>query len=264
MAQTSLITQAEADSTDLAVEQVQVALDTHKDLDWSATHGPITAIVGNYTDSAGEIVGSHTLRLTVGTAQYYVPCRIWVEPSPAADLNGMRWELPCTADANTTTCKCVSSPVVKKAQIFGTGSYNIRLKFRGAVEVTTYQGGTQSSRLYTLTDPNMSTTDAVALSDRLRNTFCLEISSPHQKYFLNASTGGDLTGVKSIDFAHTFTMDAGAIVTITSRSVDGLQAKNSSNIQFPASTFESVALPKADALANASKGNGEYLQMNVI
>jgi hypothetical protein len=282
MSQTNLVTKSEADLVEILTQQVENALAIHEATGWNSVHGPLVAEQGNYYDNRGERVGTHTIKLTIDEADYFIPCRILVEGAPAGDLDGLRFEVPCTGRLNNYTCKCID-PKPRFGNIYGGDRISIELLVRGAVELTRYQGGSSDSGSTHAGGTVARAYEGLGVtthnSDKLRNQFYIEVSEPPQKYFLNrATTTAERNRRASTDISYicTIVADPGAKVTLVTKTGDGKQGKNNKynantlHYTFPAIDLvsavssETVSFPAAAALQDDAAGWGEFIQINVL
>lgn len=168
--------------------------------------------------------------------------------SIAASISGRRWELPCIG-AHDWVCSCASVPVSERVTFGGAPgvTYDVVLRFRGAVEARTYYGGTRSGFWYA-GGSTPSRSDA-------NNIYSLGISSPAQQFYLNAQPAG-MGYLASLDYQQTVRVAAGATLTLTVDGVDGAQLANHDGAGNPTVV---VGVPPAPAAFD-----GQFIQMDVI
>jgi hypothetical protein len=163
----------------------------------------------------------------------------------AVSLSGLRWEIPCGVDVNTSVCS-VTDPPVQMATLEGLAGaqYDVALRFRGVVEEKTYTGGVADGYWYTGGSP---------ASDNW-NIYRLDISDPAQTFFLNAGSSGLFYCVR-LDYTRTVRVRSGAKVTLTALSNDGQEIKNIDSGGTP------IVVPGVPPAPNAY--NGQFIQMDV-
>lgn len=165
----------------------------------------------------------------------------------AAELEGLRWELPCIAPYQPAPeYVCVSGPdQTTTATLTGRPgtTYEITLHVRGVVETTTYQGGmgTPISRGGTP-------------SGDAWNIYRLDISSPAQRWFLNNGETG-LYYCRVIDERFTVQADGQARFTLFASTVDG----NRSEIRNRGLDGGALLVPSL----SPTPFDGQFLQMDV-
>jgi hypothetical protein len=165
----------------------------------------------------------------------------------AVGLNGLRWEIPCGADASSVAC-FVTDPqpiTANLAGVLGT-TYQVTLRFRGVAEQKTYTGGTQDGSFYT----------GGAEDGGSYNVYAMAVSSPAQTYYLNAGSS-NITNCWLLDYTKTIPMDAGATVTLTALAKDGQEIKNRD-----AATGAPIVVP--DIPPAPDPFNGQFIQMDVV
>ena len=145
----------------------------------------------------------------------------------ATSLSGLRWELPCTGAHGSVNCPCAATDTHMTTLQGTTGTtYDVTLHFRGIVEQKTYSGGTPGGATEEVDggDPSLFISGGTPASDTW-NIYELDVSSPAQTFYLNAGSSGT-DQVWLIDYRATVTMNAGAVVTLTANSVEGVETFN--------------------------------------
>jgi hypothetical protein len=162
-------------------------------------------------------------------------------PSPAVELGGLRWEVPCgqpaaaeggtCADlpAGATACPQAPSPghyPVNRRAMFGGRAgrlYDVTLRFRGVLEPKIYTGGEASPDRFHVGGTPTATT---------YNSYALSFAGPtrpdlNMTYYLNdAGTGGEHNIVYAIDYTKTLRVEGGSMVFMTSYDSDCRMFKN--------------------------------------
>jgi hypothetical protein len=175
----------------------------------------------------------------------------------AGQLNGLRWEMPCTNGSNP--CSCVNPADNSQVAQGNPGqTYTVQLRVRGLVECKPYGpygvAGTGNQNVFTCTNPTQAIPAAGAHGD---NEYALVISDPPATLFLNNSlTGIAPAAVSKLDYQLTIYVKTGAVVTAKARSVDNLQWRNPTNLIVNAA-------PPAIGVAEPYL-NGEFIQIDVL
>lgn len=167
----------------------------------------------------------------------------------AGQLDGLRWELPCTAPSSEYGCVTSPSPITTSVTAGGMAGtiYNVVLRFRGVIEQRTYSGGSASGLWYV-------GGDTPSRSDPF-NVYALTISSPPQQYYLNAGTSYQ-NNVFGVDYTQAVQIAAGATVTLTADAIEGTEIMNIDPTGTP------IVIP---GIAPAPAAfNGQFLQMDVM
>lgn len=164
----------------------------------------------------------------------------------AASLVGLRWELPCSSEFNEWNCN-VTDPDPVVATLGGSqgATYRVTLRFRGVVEGKTYVGGTTVDYFVRGGVP----------ADDTYNVYALEVSDPPATYYLNAGTSGSGRPF-TIDYTADVTMAAGATVTLTTTTIDGVEHKNLDAADVPMVVADVPPAPDAY--------DGQFIQMDVV
>jgi hypothetical protein len=177
--------------------------------------------------------------------------------SPAAVLDGIRWEFPCKRampDNPAPGADCDSALVTgdpKKTDNFTVEKkfggepgkhYKVTLRFRGVVEPMKYKGGERDGDYFYIGGQP---------DDPTYNIYELKVSSPAAHYYLNRQ---DATGHKifTIDYQKTIEIDGGATLTIHGDGQNGLMISNFLKLTVP----EVPPFPKPF--------NGQFIQANVV
>jgi len=154
--------------------------------------------------------------------------------SVAGSLTGLRWELPCSGTGSAAV-NCASrydggAAVVKTAMVQGVdgATYTVTLRFRGIIEQKTYAGGTRGGA--TGAGPDGGTNADFFLvggtpAGDTWNIYRLSVSDPTTTYYLNAGSSGS-DQVFPVDYRADLPIKAGAIVTLTADSVEGVETRN--------------------------------------
>jgi hypothetical protein len=179
------------------------------------------------------------------------------EPSPAASINGYRFEFPCKDPMPENPKEGQSGPsgLVKgdpkttdnftAEKTFGGEKgkrYKVALRFRGVVEPMMYKDGTQvGDYFYIGGAPNNAT----------YNIYQISISSPKSHYYLNRQ---DKVGHKifTIDYTQTIEIDGGATVTFHGDGQNGQLITN----------FKKLVVP--DVAPAPQPFNGQFIQVDVV
>lgn len=176
-----------------------------------------------------------------------------VPPADARDvagsLTGLRWELPCLKEIDAYVCRTTSPATVLTATMGGHPgtTYDVELRFRGAVEERGYTGGTADGLWYV---------GGIPAADDLYNVYSLQISDPPQVYYLNAGESGHAY-IGGIDYTHTVQGVGGATITLTADPTDDAQIKNRTDPDAEPVIPEGV--PPAPAAYD-----GQFVQMDVV
>jgi hypothetical protein len=158
-------------------------------------------------------------------------------------LDGLRWEIRCSAGGGDYWCDCSDPDPVSTVLAGPKGTtYDVTLRFHGIVEQKTYYGGTNDGSFWQEGgDPAQDT----------YNVYKLEISSPHQVYYLNRGRS-DIHYCFGIDYTKTVRMTVGATVTLVAQALDGRQIRNRNEAGNP------IIMGGSEAF------NGQYIRMDVI
>jgi hypothetical protein len=161
-------------------------------------------------------------------------------------LDGLRWEIPCGGGGGEHYCDC-SDPAPRSTVLAGPDgmSYDVTLRFRGVVELKTYDGGWSDGLWQVGGSP----------ANDPYNVYRLEISSPPQVYYLNRGTSG-LETCQALDYTRTVRMAVGATVTLSAQALDGYQIKNRDGARNPIVVPGVPPAPAAYA--------GQFIEMDVV
>jgi hypothetical protein len=166
----------------------------------------------------------------------------------AVALTGKRVELACTDSSADAPYLCASQPrkEVKVSLAGGLGhSYDLKLRFRGVVEMTDYTGGdSRQSPMYAGGMP----------SGAGRNVYALAVSDPAKTYYLNAGTTA--LYCTPIDYTATITAQGNATLTLTADPGDAQQLKNLDGSGTP------IVVPGVPPLNEAFAG--QFIQIDVV
>ncbi len=177
----------------------------------------------------------------------------------ASGLQGLRWNLPCTAPYNTTVC--VTDAVNMLASTLKgstTRLYAVTLRFRGIVEQKTYVGSSATDAGLTGTlNTGFYVVGGTPAADDW-NIYKLEVSDPAFTAYLNNGASGH-NYVDQLDYTTTVTMRGGSDVTLTADPVDNgpYEIKNVSLEDGGAIVVPGVA-PAPAAF------DGQFVQMDVV
>ena len=151
----------------------------------------------------------------------------------AASLGGLRWALPCTTPSNGTNCSTAVDGSIEEIQtttLSGTSgqTYDVTLHFRGIVEQKNYSGyedgGAVGAEDGGGSNPAFFINGGTPSGDTW-NIYELQISDPPQTYYLNSGSSG-INYVWLVDYLATIPMSAGATVTLTANSVEGVETSD--------------------------------------
>jgi len=165
----------------------------------------------------------------------------------AATLDGLRWELPCTQSTGDPTV-CETLPSVSTSATMGGvpgAIYDVTLRFRGLVEISTYAGGSASGCWQIGGAPPPGSTI---------NVYGLDVSSPGQAYFVNQGVSHRV--VVTLDYTETVPIAAGATVTLHADSRDSYELRNVDALGQP------IVVPGVAPAPVAF--DGQFVQMDVI
>ena len=172
----------------------------------------------------------------------------------AKALEGMRYEIPCTDNPAGAFCNGGSPPpAAKTATLTGTTgkSYVIGLRVRGVVEQNSYSGMTAGGAQGT--NAAFFVFDGTVTNGNW-NTYALAVSSPARNAFLNSGATGH-SYVDGIDYVARLDANAGAIITLSSASIDNLIAKNLDQAGTAIAVLGVAPAPAAF--------NGQFVQVDV-
>ncbi len=170
-----------------------------------------------------------------------------VDANVAASLDGLRWELPCTQGTSDPTV-CETLPLVSTSATMGGAPgalYDVTLRFRGVVEVSTYVGGSASGSWQIGGSPPAGSTI---------NVYGLDVSSPGQTYFVNQGVSHRV--VVAIDYTETVPIAAGATVTLHADSRDAYELRN---VDASGQPIVVAGVPPAPGAFD-----GQFVQMDVV
>lgn len=159
-----------------------------------------------------------------------------------ATLDNLRWNLPCSSGFDRNgVCR---GPVIVKDEKILTGDPNslfrVNLWFRGIVEAQVYSGGQNDGAFWQI--------GGKPVIDGF-NVYKLEISNPHQVYYLNRRDT-TLYAEFLINYNQDVEMYGGATVTLTADTRDGMLMGNRIRMTIPDLTDNFFY--------------GQFIQMNVL
>lgn len=205
-----------------------------------STHGPITQPVNNTSQHSikksqpkkieteqAKVDQENDEDLTVETeadSDQDAAVKQQVIADITASLEQLRWELPCNTPPLPRLCRGTST--VSDQQVLSGDSgtlFDIKLRFRGLVEPKTYRGGQHNGGFWQIGGTPTSNG---------WNVYKLEISNPHQVYYLNRHEKTNIETFR-IDYEADVQAYGGATFSITADTRDGLQSGNYENIVFP-------------------------------
>ncbi|MDX2052886.1 MAG: hypothetical protein SFV15_10875 [Polyangiaceae bacterium] len=178
-------------------------------------------------------------------------------PGVGAALDGQRWESNCGAVAegddslcfnyppNTSSCPEGGYVMLDKQVAFGGTpgiTYDVTLRFRGVVEPKIYTGGTSDGMHFSI---------GGLASDSNYNVYSLEVSSPHQVYFVNSDTD-EGHYVFAIDTTRTIKIEGGATLKLYGLDNNCISIANVDGVVAPA------------GVAPAPTPKGQFVEVNVV
>lgn len=194
---------------------------------------------------------------TFAVVAYAKPARGADPQSPAAAIDGVRFEFPCKdpMPENPKEGADGASGLVKGdpkttdnftfKKVFGGEPgkrYKVTLRFRGVVEPMMYKGGTQVGEYFYIGGEKNNGT---------YNVYQISVSSPKQHYFLNRQ---DKVGhrIFTIDYTQTIEIDGGAELTFHGDGQNGRLITN----------FKKLVVPEVPPAPQPY--NGQFVQVNVV
>lgn len=220
------------------------------DLSTDAAKPPVDGLT-DLPISLSDVGGTKTDACTLAGGATGAGCVI------AGGLTGLRWELPCTSSGSSCSCPALQT---QTATVEGTGgqSYDITLHFRGIVEEKTYTGqadGGAGPQIVASGGVNSNLFISGGIPDTgTFNIYELDVSDPKQTFFLNSGQSG-IGSVFAIDYTATIRMNAGATITMTANSIEGVEISNVGTNGRP------VVVPGIPPAPQAF--NGQFVQMDV-
>lgn len=165
----------------------------------------------------------------------------------AASLDGLRWELPCTRPTgDPTVCETLPSASTSATMGGAPGAvYDVTLRFRGVVEISTYIGGSSNGYWQIGGSPPAASTI---------NVYGLDVSSPGQTYYVNQGVSHRV--VVALDYTETVPIAAGATVTLRADSRDSYELRNIG------ASGQPIVVPGVPPAPMAF--DGQFVQMDVI
>lgn len=167
----------------------------------------------------------------------------------AGQLDGLRWELPCTEPGPSSVNCATPESDIETNVITGTAGarYQVTLHFRGVVEQKTYTNTTATDGLWA----EGGTPDPGTF-----NIYKLQISAPDQTYYLNNGSSG-IDNCFLVDITKTVAIDTGATVTLdASAGGDALETKNVDPQGSP------IVVPGVPP--DPDPYDGQFIQMDVV
>ncbi|BBB32591.1 hypothetical protein TTHT_1053 [Thermotomaculum hydrothermale] len=160
-----------------------------------------------------------------------------------ASLKGLFWEMPCNGGFDGAGYNALYQHPVKSAVLGGDPNslYEVTLRFLGVVEQESYAGGKKDGMWYIGGYP----------TDRYYNIYKLEISAPHQVYYLNAGQAG-IPKCFKINYTKTIQVRGGAKVILSADAQDGKLIGNNDKLIVPGVTVVSQPF------------DGQFIQMYVL
>lgn len=183
----------------------------------------------------------------------------------AGDLQGLRWELPCTNHADPLCFTEVGDGGVEEvlsSTLGGTPgqTYAVTLHFRGEVEQKTYIGSADAGSPTTAGAQGLANAEFFVAGGRDNgdtwNIYEMQVSDPPSVYFLNAGMS-NFSFTFWIDYTATIPMKAGATLTLSGNSVDGREIANIDDLD-----GGPVIVPGVPPYPNAF--DGQFIQMDVV
>ena len=165
----------------------------------------------------------------------------------AAALDGLRWELPCTSDTGDPTA-CQTLPSASASATMGGvpgATYDVTLRFRGIVEISTFVGGSANGYWQIGGGPPDGSTI---------NVYGLDITAPTQTCFVNQGVSHRV--VVPLDYTETVPVAAGATVTLHADSRDSYELRNLDGSGQP------LVVPGVPPAPRAF--DGQFVQMEVV
>lgn len=177
--------------------------------------------------------------------------------SPAASIDGYRFEFPCKDPMPENPKEGASGPSAlvtgdpkttdnfTAQKTFGGEKgkrYQVTIRFRGVVEPMMYKDGKQVGDYFYIGGEKNNAT---------YNIYQITVSSPAQHYFLNRQ---DAVGHKifTIDYTQTIEIDGGATVTFHGDGQNGQMITN----------FKKLVVP--DVAPAPKPFNGQFIQLDVV
>ncbi len=183
----------------------------------------------------------------------------------AGDLQGLRWELPCTNYASPLCFTEVGDGGVEQVLSSTLGgapgqTYAVTLHFRGEVEQKTYIGSADAGLPQTAGAQGLANAEFFVSGGRDNgdtwNIYEMQVSDPPSVYFLNAGMS-NFSFTFWIDYTATIPMKAGATLTLSGNSVDGREIMNINDMD-----GGPVLVPGVPPFPQAY--DGQFIQMDVV
>lgn len=163
----------------------------------------------------------------------------------AAELDGLRWELPCE-EGGREICDTVGRRSRLTTLSGERGAlYEVELRFRGVVETKRYEGGTGVPPLNRGGDPDPS----------VWNVYALRTTAPAGRLYLNAGAERPRHCIP-IDVTTTVLVEGGSDVILEAFVYDGHQIRNRDPSGAP------ITVPGVPPYPDAY--DGQFIQMDVL
>jgi len=182
----------------------------------------------------------------------------------AGNLEGLRWQLPCTGPYSTNVCLTEvdgSDQQVLSTTLSGLSeeTYLVTLLFRGVVEQKSYDADDAGNAIAEGPDggsnPQFFVTGGAPAGDGY-NIYELQISDPPQTYFLNAGSS-NITNTWPLDYEASIPMNAGATVTLSANAIDNEEITNNSAVD-----GGPILVPGVPPYPLAY--DGQFIQMDIV
>lgn len=183
----------------------------------------------------------------------------------AGNLDGLRWELPCTNHADPLCFTEVGDGGVSEVLTSTLGgapgqTYAVTLHFRGEVEQKTYIGSADAGSPQTAGAQGLANAEFFVAGGRDNgdtwNIYEMQVSDPPSVYFLNAGMS-NFSFTFWIDYTATIPMKAGATLTLFASSVDGREIANIDDLD-----GGPVLVPGVPPYPQ--RFDGQFIQMDVV
>jgi|HubBroStandDraft_1064217.scaffolds.fasta_scaffold148681_1 hypothetical protein len=183
----------------------------------------------------------------------------------AGNLEGLRWQLPCTGVYTSTVCYSEqadgSDEQILMSTLSGTSeeTYLVTLLFRGVVEEKSYSDDDAGDALAEGAEGGGNAQFFVnggSPAGDGYNIYQLAVSDPPQTYYLNAGSSG-IQNTWPLDYQATIPMNAGATITLTANAIDDEEINNNNGVD-----GGPVLVPGVPPYPAAF--NGQFIQMDVV
>lgn len=190
--------------------------------------------------------------------------------TPAAVLDGLRWELPCARPEGDGQLGCYwdSTKFQKSWELVKTfggdpaKTYQVKLRFRGVVEPRTYvdadgKNVTTNTKPRFLVGGHPRTDDSTDFND-----YGIAVAEPAQNYYLNAYFATE-HWVFGIDYEATITVKGGSKVTLFGHDGNDLEINNTASTARGNGPNDSLG--KAIEIPGIpNQADGQWIQVNVV